>query len=448
MIIRFSAILIVVCSQAFYALSNDSDFEKTIASARQQITVNTPSAISLAQQASHIAIASGSRIQLGRAYWMLGYLYEISDNLSLAVTHYHQAALIYQQLDRPSDVAALMEQSGRAKLNFGLYHLALKDYHRALNALSCQPDDQPCHSDHDTYKMMSSLHYDIGISHAHLRQYTQAIRYFIRVLSLTHLHGDLSDTTLISHTHNEIGRVYQRLATDQQIPHYYDSATHHFHRALSYSSAPFHTFYVANNIGHMALTRHQLDSADHWLGRALAIGLTLPAHQAIIPTLNNLAELAFISGDIHLADSLIHQSIRINVRQYSPDQIIQDLHLPLVLHNTPELIRSYSLLDSIALGHSDMSALLARVTQITQAEQATRAQEMETTYLEEISHMQKEIKAKERDDIINYWLTLGAVSVISGAIIYFLLVKFIKASKYQQAIESKLTRIRSKYSSH
>jgi|GEM_PF-6392997 len=447
MIIRFSAILIVVCFQAFYALSNDSDFEKTIASARQQITVNTPSAISLAEQASRIAISSGSRLQLGRAYWMLGYLYEISDNLSLAVTHYHQAALIYQRLDRPSDVAALMEQSGRAKLNFGLYHLALKDYQRALAALSCHPDDHPCQATSHSYKILSSLHYDMGITHAHLRQYDQAIMFFIRVLSLTRLHGDLSDTTLISHTHNEIGRVYQHLATDQHLPHYYDSATLHFHRALSYSSAPFHTFYVRNNLGHMALTRRQLDTASHWLSRTMDIGVTLPAHQAIIPTLNNLAELAFLSGDIHTADSLLHQSIQINVRQYSPDQIIQDLHLPLVLHNTPELIRSYSLLDSIAIGHPDMSALLARVTQITQAEQAARAQEMETTYLEEINHMQKEIKAKETDDIITYWLILGTISIISGSVIYFLSVKFVKASRYKQSIESKLSRIRSKYSS-
>lgn len=415
-------------------------------SARSSMLSNTPSSIDLVLEASDIALKNNNLSQLGRAYWMLGYMYEISEDVSKASRYYHQASKVYDKLSDPSSSAKLMEQSGRAKLNYGLYKLALKDYQRGIATL-----DEVSNSN---YKLTASLLFDIGIANKKLQMYDQAVHSLLQSRRIFNLHGDMSDTLMIGKVYNELGTVYRAVATTQNIPAFYDSAINCYNKSIHFANSPVLLFRHLNNMGNLQLKRGNLTQAYIYLTDALkSDNVTDPlaqidwvlSAQTYIPTFNNMGIIAYQQGSLQAADSLFRIAIELNARDYSIDELVRDIHLPNILNNTEELVISYRYLDSISRGSTNLAALIDRIEDITNAEKAAKAHEVELAYHEEMDMMNYESGEKQRKARSEYFGIFFTVLSIFAIILYAVMMKLKHARSYQHTFQSRLNRIKEKY---
>ncbi|MEO9474136.1 MAG: hypothetical protein ABJG41_01335 [Cyclobacteriaceae bacterium] len=432
MIVRSIALLLTYNAITHTILSNDSDFEYALSLSKAHIRDSIDISIKFSLEAEQIAIQNNNVEQLAQAYWMLGYQHELKGQVAKASRYYHRGSEIYIGLDKPDLALNLHRQNARTKLNHGLFSLALKEYSRSEYLLEHISD----------YKLQSEFLFDKGLSQTMIGYHDDAIRSFMKAMRLVYAYGDQHDLRILTKIHNELGLIFEDMAVEQHAHHFHDSAILHFKKCLDLSSDPLDQAKAWNNLGLVQLHSAKVDTAAFLFEEAVYHAQKTRSKQVLIPMVNNQAVVAYLQGNIRKADYLFGWAIDLNIREYTVDQIMVETHLPIMLNNTAELIRSYQYLDSLGVGASNNQALIYRLQQMIKQENAAKKEEVELVYREEMALMEREAKDKERKALLLFWGSLIGATLLLMITSFLAHYYYKKHREKQQSVNMAIARLK------
>jgi len=419
-----------------HANEQPATFEQAYAKAYQYQTDSIKLSITFALQAEQFALIEKNKENLGKAYWMLGYLYDIQGDIANAVNYYYGAAKIYDLQEKPNEAQQLIENIGSVAFENGLYDMAARAFTKRLDHSKKTKNN----------KTISDAHFDLGITYKKLREYDKAVSHLLtsaRTLSPT---ATLADTSAFSKIYNELGIVNKMIAVDLNDPSFLDSSSFYYKKALHFDQSPRGQFYPTHNLGSIQLTMGNLDAAENYFLQALAISSKIQSEQIIIPTINNLGIIYFRRGQMDKADSLFMLAVTLNQKEYGPLQIIKDKKMEVEINNMEELLVSYAYLDSLAtLGTMHEYAFATKMMKFSVAKNTLEAEELKNTIKVELAQIDKEIQREERMARIKNWIFFVLIFLFSSAIILYLYQRLQRFQRIKRNVLEEIQAIEQKF---
>ncbi|HUZ87904.1 MAG TPA: tetratricopeptide repeat protein [Candidatus Baltobacterales bacterium] len=227
------------------------------------------------------------RFQLGQAYCRLVWPEEALPHLTSARQHFERCgdeAMAVEALDWEAAALGLLEDP-----------MALRLTEEALER--CRKlDPKPALTEARILGHIANLHV---VAHS----WAQAARYYESAVEAA---GAVKDMLLEAKMHHGLGAVYERMLKPTE-------ARRHFERALALygiESDPSALYRVENDLGFFLLRQGQLDSAEQHLLAALGGSEEVKLDRRGRGfTLNNLAHLSLLTGDLQAARRYMNQAL-------------------------------------------------------------------------------------------------------------------------------------------
>jgi|GEM_PF-4784926 len=418
----------------FSVLSNDSNsFENKIQQAKSVMSDSVELAIVYAQEAEELAT---TKKELGRVYWMLGSLYDWNNQPINASNYYYGAARIYDKLRDDNNTARLYENIGTVALNNHVPKTALRAYEKGLK-----------HAErHGDYQLIARMRLDMGLAHKLEGNHDESLQWYMSAYHVIRVEGNAKDDAgMYSKIFNELGLLYTLIA--EESPTYSDTAAAHFEEAMRWADSDVNKYKPLNNAGYLLMKQAQYDTALSTFKCALKVGEGIGSGSLVIPTLNNMGVLHYLTGDYNRADSMLMLAIRHNIkdRNYLDNRI--DRLLSVQVYSSVELARSYEYLDYIhAVKDSTLVAgFAAKVRQVLYNQDRLEAVTAQQMIELEHERIMQDIASRERDQRIYTWVKLGGLLLIivalSAVLVWY--VRRVRAKK--RAIEQTIQELNGKY---
>lgn len=390
-------------------IQSQKNFEEKIEEVKLFMHTNHAKAIKHAKEASEIA---KNKNDLGRAYWMLGYLHERNGEPAKAASHYFAAANIYETSKDHEKVAKLYENIGTIALNNRYPEMALKSYAKGFEAVNKI----------DNYQLKASIHLDMALAYNMYHQFGDADAELMKALSIVRRQGKIAtDADLYAKIYNELGVVNKSIAEKHQMPELYDSAIRYYQLSIDFSESQLTRYRPVNNIGNVHLNKGEYDKAMDYFTQAYVLGTDLKSYNLIAPIVNNMAIVHFKKGKFSIADSLFRRSIALSLNEKQLDEVIHDKKLALAINNLDDLKLSYSYLDSLH-GHippKENKSLLDKIHELHLTQN-----QIERVELKQQLHL-SEVRFKQELKISKQWRQTRLLLIIFVVGLAFTIVAFI-----------------------
>ncbi|MCP4460526.1 MAG: tetratricopeptide repeat protein [Cytophagales bacterium] len=263
--------LIVAISSCQGGKPDTSEFDATYTKAYDHISDSINFSIAECEKSIELAEATKDPKLLGKSYWLMGYLYDLSDDLLKSMTYYNRAADIYIHLEDYESAVKLLENAGTIALESNAGEVALGRYTERLKcALKLD------------YLAKANAYYDIALAHKSNNQLDSAHFYNLKVLDIVGI-----DSLLISNVLNELGQIQFHIDN-------LDSARLLYKQSLDFDGSPSKRYKTTNNIANTYLKEGDLLSAKLWFRMALNLGgNNLKSNRAVIKPLNGLGKVCY-----------------------------------------------------------------------------------------------------------------------------------------------------------
>lgn len=427
---RILLIQISILILSFDGIAN-SNFDSKIQLAKTFLNTDMNKALSLAQEAEAVA---STKSELGRIYWMIGRIHDSKDDPINAVHYYYAASKIYRDLENAKYEAMLLENIGTINLNYTLSSSAITTYQTALEVVP-----------NDSYSLIASLQFDLALAYKQDNDIHKAIEWLYNALTTLRIH-DQSNADLFARVHNEIGRINQSIAVTDSMPNYLDSAVHHYDQAIAWADSDLTRFWPIMNKGSVLMDQGYYDQASEKLYQALNIGKGIGSGRLVIPALNNLGNLAIISGDHHKADSIFRLAINLNIQEKDWTKQYYDLNHGIGMYNLSDLTDSYISLESISdTNEESMQSVMLRVQNIISKKEKVEAITKQNLLEKQNERFRQEETARLKKLMLFAWIERIALILVSISALIGLSVVIRKQIKRKHDIAAELRHIENEY---
>lgn len=357
-----------------YARASPSTFEEKIALAKEHMKDSLALSIRYALEAEHLV---EEKPQLGRVYWMLGSLYDWSDEPAKAIRYYYGAINVYIHLKEHRNIVLLFENIGTINLNHAVSTAAFLAYEKGLEYAYHLKD----------FGLISKMQFDLALACKMKADYKGTISWLYESLRTVLVHGT-EDDDFLSRIHNELGIIHADLVREGSA-HHLDSSFHHYKKALHLAATNVSRFMPMVNTAELYYLQSRPDTAVHLFHQALLLD-SLGSGAIKINTLNNLGKIHFEKGDVTKADSLFRLSIKMNLS--GADRF--DLSQSIPILNIQSLHLSYHYLDSI--GSKLLPSVIPQLKLLMEKQTSIDVIAREELLDFENNRLMQELKAVER----------------------------------------------------
>lgn len=235
--------------------------------------------------------------ELGKAYWMNGYLFDLQDDVSNSMKYYMGAADVYIHLKDYQKAAMLLENSGTIALESDAYSIALAKYQERLTYALKLNDSLS----------RANAYFDIGLAYKKLGSLDSSNYFNLKVLDF-----GKSDSILYSDALIELGIMQFHMNE-------FDTARVLYNQALTYDSSPSKTYKVSNNIANSYLSEEMLDEAQEWFEKALMQGKRLGLKRSQVKPINGLGKIQYFKGNNELALGYFKEAVELTSKSGAKD---------------------------------------------------------------------------------------------------------------------------------
>lgn len=206
--------------------------------------------------------------QIGKSYWLMGYLYDIDGDATNATQYYLGASDAFLHSNQIDKVVLLLQNAGTSALNADAYEIALDYYRERLYYANKIKDD----------KQIALGNYEVGLAFIKLLQIDSANHYQNNVLDLVDDEGELAS------------KAYIELGIIQFVLQNYDTARFLYNKALTRHSNKILEYKVSQNIANTYLDEGLLEDALSGFRESLSKGKLLNSSRSIIKPINGLGK--------------------------------------------------------------------------------------------------------------------------------------------------------------
>lgn len=297
MIFRLATQIIIIASLLSCSKpSKNAAFEEAYALARN----TSADSLSLAIERTKDAASEASKAEeLGRAYWLMGYFYDLNNDVENGMKYYSGAADAYLRIKDYKTAAMLLENTGTLALESDAYSVSLERYRERLT-YSLKLNDELA---------VANAYFDLGLSHKMLRNLDSANHYQFELLQITELASEegtiILDSVLASDAYLELGLIHTMIEQ-------YDSARMFYERSIKLDSRPVKEYKYALAMGNSFLDQDNFSEAEGWLNKSLTIGETVNLNRTVIKPLNALGTLYYKKNQKDSALYFFKKSLALN----------------------------------------------------------------------------------------------------------------------------------------
>lgn len=363
--------------------------------------------ITTALDVCQVAIDKARRADdLGKAYWMMGYLYDMLDNAPKAQRYYLEASDVYSSTSDNRSAMLLIRNAGTVALNANAFSIAIEHYRSALDYAVQLKDDY--------YQVVGN--YELGLAFLKNRNLDSANHYQNNVLDLV---DDLD--SMAAKAYLELGLIQFHLAN-------YDSARFLYEKALTRYSDEVIDYKIAQNIANSYLVEGNYKMAEPALRRALEKGRILGNNRGIIKPINCLGQLYAELGNRDSAVHYLSMVYEISESYSNPTDRRQNFALELSRNPLHDLGSNYKILKKLDPQLADKIAdeyiLDHLVEYLNSMEVLSKQERVHAIQIansnRDRSRMLKRIEKYQKEEAIKNWL-LGLFIVIAILTTVFIL---------------------------
>lgn len=365
---------------------------------------------------------------LAKAYFLIGYLYEITDDVPNALQYYVGAKRVYEDLGNISRVEDLDENLFKIAQDYDALEAAEFFASNRLNYLDDLPD----------FRRRADVYFDLGLVYFQDEEYIKANNVFWKALFEYQEHATLRDTVGYSHILLRLGMVQKKSGnTYQDQKKYYDSAEYFYRKAKAMNGSPINQIWYHNNMGSLLIDRQQHEEAFNYLTKALKLEKQHQTVRMLPLTYNNFGLIFFKKGELDSAHHYFKQAVVSNISTKTPLKNIYDKTHSINFYNHDELEKSLSYMDSIYWQNPLLTPLDESVTAqyykdhlLKQAALRNLKEEyIMSVALKENMLLSDKLTAKlRREKMINWGGVFALVLAVSIAIRYWIRLKRTHAS--------------------
>ncbi len=289
------------------------------------------------QRAMDLALEERDLPTMGKAHFLLGYLYDYQDDVANAFHFYFGGIHVYRQLDQPFRIQQLYENLA--------YIAERKGVHTIAGQL--RRDRMSFKSEVD-YRIQADMHYDLGLSLKHQGEIDHGVRQQLQALHILERNPNLSDTTMYANIWLELGVLNYMRARSLGESVFLDSALQCYDRSVHFNGTDTILLSkVQNNRGNVYRLRGDFEKSKKHLFQALQ--LASGNDKLKVHTYFNLGRVYFSEGVIDSAIWAFTNSLEINIGEldYNESQVISQKNIE--LSKAPELFGAVAYLDTLGI---------------------------------------------------------------------------------------------------
>ena len=289
------------------------------------------------QRAMDLALEEKDLQTMGKAHFLLGYIYDYQEDVANAFHFYFGGIRVYGKLEHPFRVQQLYENLAYIAERQGVHTIA-EQLRRDRIRLK----------DEVGYRTKVDMHYDLGLSLKHQGEITKGIHHQLQALHILKQNPDLADTLDYADIWLELGVLYYMQAKSIADYVLLDSALQCYDRAIHFNATdPIHLSKVQNNRGNVHRLLGAYDQSKKYFFHALRLANN---HQKLkVHTYYNLGRVYYAEGVVDSAIWAFTRSLEINIDEpdYTESQALSQRNIE--LSKAPELFGSVAYLDTLGI---------------------------------------------------------------------------------------------------
>ncbi len=305
--------------------------------ARESYQNSPDDALIHAQNAMDRALEEEDLLTMGKAHFLLGYIYDHKDDVANAFHFYFGGISVYEQLGNANRVQQLYENLAYIAERKGVHVIAEQlRYDRMKSASEVG------------YQIHSDVNYDRGLSLKHQGEIEEALKAFLLALKLLETNPNLSDTTMYGNIWLELGVINRMQATESGEQAFLDSALLCYDRAEHFNGGDaIHLSKVQNNKGNVLRIQGQFELAKRHFYESIRLSRNFKKRK--ISPYFNLGRVYFSENKMDSAIWAFTRSLEINISDLNYQEL-QDLQQRNIeLSKAPELFGAVQYLDSLGI---------------------------------------------------------------------------------------------------
>ncbi|MEB3831937.1 tetratricopeptide repeat protein [Phormidium sp. CCY1219] len=312
--------------------------------------------------------AAGSSYKEAMCLLAIGFIHHRLADYTTAVATFTETLPIWQDINNPLMELIALNNIGQAYASAGQYRRALEFYQQALPLAQQQDPIQLTSSPwlqlaqaivgkEEPFESLESLTlFRIAHSYRHLRNYSQALQFFERVLTLSRSIGDRQGEAAAL---NNLGLTYSDSRQFNRALDYYQQSLA-LSREIDYASGEATTL---NNLGLLYDNQQQYLQALDYYQQAIAIQEKIDDRSGMATSFNNIGAVYIAQGKFRQGRDKFHQALSLyKDLQDSAGQAIALNNLASALERLgmyPEAEKSYQQALEISEGTDDIHTIAA-----------------------------------------------------------------------------------------
>lgn len=402
--------------------------------AREWYQESPQKAVEYGQRAMDLALEEGDLLTMGKAHFLLGYIYDYQEDVSNAFHFYYGGIRVFNQLDEPFRVQQLFENLAYIAERKGVHTVAEQLRRDRLNLKNAVD-----------YRTRADMHYDLGLSLKHQGDIAGGIKEQLQALRILESNSDLYDTISYANIWLELGVLNRMQGTLNDNDLLLDSALNCYNRSVHFNGTDsIHLSKVQNNRGNVYRLLGQFDKSKQYLFDALrqaGVRTKLKTH-----TYYNLGRVFFAEG---LSDSAVWaftKSLETNIVElsYSQSQVLSQSNIE--LYKAPELFGSMSYLDTLGIRDLEIRGLALRHVYRMAKERYEIVNASNNSMIAQLydQHRQELAKNERRNLFMNWGLRLLLLLSIATAVWFWWIRYSVRQHNRRLAVQME-KRLKDKY---
>jgi len=333
-------------------------------------------------------LSAGDYSDIGKAKWMTAYIYKGLETYNLSLINNFNALEAYRVAgDSDDQISKINLDIGHIFLRSGSNELAIHYFHQSIEKSQ-------------TDKVLASNFHNLSLAYRATLSYDSGFYYSEKSLGLRQ---ELRDWYGVNKERNELGNLHFDQGNFREALRFFREALNH----LDESDHKLRAL-VTNNIGESYLSLEKYDSATSYLQEALRLKKEFSIHDRLAATLNQLSELALLSGDP--ATAISHQRRAVLIGDYSDPADLEKAYSKLVtwyeLHDRDSALYFSKALNALKITEDEQIRITAGLSKKYQLELIN-------------SEFEKREEKRSRDKYIRWILTISILTITGFGLLVF-----------------------------
>ena len=287
-----------------FTYSYEELFDQHYQEAKALLSSDLDEALKAAHQAKDIAFQLKSTEHIGKAHWMLGYIYHIRKDFKPAIEYYFSAFRAYRKLGNDKNSAFMLQNIGALCLDNEAYEEAIEFYQQRLEY--AKKLDEESH--------VKAL-YDLSLSYKFSDQLDRAVSSIVEAKQLLNQDYQLADTIMMADLYVELGIIYEKMAILDENKTFLDSARIQYIKAGKINRSSLFKAKLQNNTGNTYLTEEKPDQALIEFNEGLQLRDRLTASSLEMTMLMNKGIAYYQKGSHDMAFTYLKESMDIQLKK-------------------------------------------------------------------------------------------------------------------------------------